>query len=404
MKKKILCNFWELIRNSGAAVGITCNNLEAARTTVKELPNAEIHYDGEVNLEILEALYGLTRQLTVWLPYQTKLTNWVKIPYATKEICGLVKKYANLGIWIIDRYEDFDKICRHFQPDIVETQGQIKPKRNSGFIVDMHTHSEHSHDSNCPISHMASWQQTRGMYGFAVTDHCDVLTCNTSNDASNIKASVEQVQAMRRITKNNMLHIFSGIEIGEGICRPQMAGQILQMCDYDTVIASVHIVKYKQYDIPYSKIDFSAITQEEIYGYLSQYYDDVLQTLHSIPCDIAAHLNCPLRYINGKYGRGVDCRRFQNKLESILLHMIQHGIALEINTSCMEENGTDWLEQEWILDIYKQMGGLLVTLGSDAHVCKNAARKFERAIALLKKYDFKNCFYYEKRHSIQCNL
>lgn len=427
-------SFWQLLRDSGAKIGITCNSLETAYRAVKELPNTEIHYDGEVTEEILKELCSLNERLVVWLPFQSEETSWVKVPFATEELCRLVKRYAKLGIWIVSRYEDFDEIRERFDPDVVETPGQIKPMNNPGRMVDMHTHSEHSHDSTCRIRDMARRQQERGMYGFAVTDHCDVFGCQKEDVTVRIRESLEEVKFLRgekntavcekdkkeaavlakgekgsvasekTLEKDLDIHILSGIEIGEGMWYPQVTEKALGMCDYDVVIGSVHTIRYKQYDMPYSGIDFSAMGAEECYGYLDCYLDDVFQMVQNIPCDIAAHLGCPMRYMNGKYGMDIDWRRFEEKIRKILRFMIQHGIALEVNTSCMCENGVDWLDQDWLLGVYQEMGGQLITLGSDAHICENAAKEFERAAALLRKHGFRNVFYYEKRKCIPCAI
>ena len=56
------------------------------------------------------------------------------------------------------------------------------------------------------------------------------------------------------------------------------------------------------------------------------------------------------------------------------------------------------------LEKYKELGGYLVTLGSDAHVTHKAAVAFEEALALLKECGFRNIFYYENRIAIQCTV
>ena len=196
----------------------------------------------------------------------------------------------------------------------------------------------------------------------------------------------------------------TGVEIGEGIWSPEIVQELLEHGTYDVVIASVHTVRYLQEGKPFSVRDFSEMSEEHLYGYLKKYYEEVYETILTIPCDIAAHLNVPLRYMNGKYQRGVDCKRFEEMIRKILAAMIKRGIALEINTSCMEPDGVDHLEQDWLLGIYREMGGQLVTLGSDAHVQEKAAQNFERGLELLRKHGFKNCFYFKERNCIQCSL
>ena len=84
------------------------------------------------------------------------------------------------------------------------------------------------------------------------------------------------------------------------------------------IIGSVHAVRYKDIDIPYSCIDFSKMTDDEIDEYLNIYFDDVLAMLKQGLYDVLAHLTCPLRYINGKYKRNVSSQRYEEKIIAIL--------------------------------------------------------------------------------------
>lgn len=398
-----LNNFWKLLRESGARIGITCDTMERVKTAVREVPNAEIHYDGVITEEALQELCKECENPVVWVPYECKDTSWVKIPFASKELCDLVKRYARLGVWLISNYEDFDAVCAAYEPDMVETPGQIKPVRNAGRRVDGHTHSEYSHDSKCSIREMAVEEAKMGTYGFAVTDHCGMRVCKRKDVAAKILASVEKVNAIREELKPQ-IHVYSGIEIGEAIWYPEESEAILNACDYDVVVSSVHTVKLGESEEPYSRLDFSTMEEETIDQLLTQYLEDMLTMVQTIPCDVAAHLLCPLHYINGNYGRAIDCKRYEEKIRELLQAMIRRGIALEINTSGMYGEDGDWLEQDWLLGIYKELGGCLITLASDAHVSERASDRFDQVIAMLKKHGFRNCFYYEKRNSIQCAI
>ena len=401
---ELLEDFWELLNHSKASVGITCKNLETVQIAVEKVPFAEIHYDGEVTEEQLQKIHKLTKRLTVWMPLQTEATSWVKVPFASEELCNLVKNYAKLGIWLISKDEDFELVEKLYQPDIVETPGQIKPIKNRGCVVDMHTHSHYSHDSQCFVGDMAFYQREKGNYGFAVTDHCDVFKADCENVTIGIFSSVKEVEEFRNKENKDEFQVLTGVEVGEGIWLPEIVQELLEHGTYDVVIASVHTVRYLHEGKPFSVRDFSEMGEEHLYGYMKKYYEEVYETISTIPCDIAAHLNIPLRYMNGKYQRGVDCKRFEEMIRKILAALIKRGIALEINTSCMEPDGVDHLEQDWLLGIYREMGGQLVTLGSDAHVQEKAAQNFERGLELLRKHGFKNCFYFKERNCIQCSL
>lgn len=401
--EKNINSFFELLKRADAKLAMTCNSIDLARKIADKLPRAEIHYDGAINEGILNELNRITDNLTVWLPYRSELTSWVNVSFASRENCRLVKKYAKLGIWIISKYEDFDYVCENYSADIVETTGAIKPVRNRGLKTDMHTHSEYSHDSICPISEMARAEIENGAGVFAVTDHCDVLFYETTDVVDGIKRSVNAAQTAGMQFKNE-IKVLSGVEIGEGAWYPQITEQVMGIGNFDIVIGSVHAVKYKKYSIPYSQIDFSQMSINDIYGFMDKYFDDVMNMLENVPCDVMAHLTCPLRYITGKYKKDVDLSRYMCKIKSILRYIIDHAIALEINTSGLGSEYGRFMPEEWIIKLFKEMGGYLITIGSDAHISENAANGFDAAFDLLKKYDFRNYYYFEKRKIIQCTV
>ena len=137
-------------------------------------------------------------------------------------------------------------------------------------------------------------------------------------------------------------------------------------------------------------IDLRTVPTEEMPGFMDKYFDEVLETLEKLPCDIMAHLTCPLRYINGKYNLNFDIRPYEKKIERILQFIIDHGIAMEVNTSGkIGENGY-YMPDEWIIEKYRDMGGYLITLGSDAHVSENIGRAFEETLCMLKQFGFRN--------------
>ena len=169
-------------------------------------------------------------------------------------------------------------------------------------------------------------------------------------------------------------------------------------------IGSVHAVRYKDYTDPYSIIDFSELTDVQIDEYLQMYFEEILLTLQKIPCDIMAHLTCPVSYINGKYNRNADVRKYKDKISEILGYIIDNNIAMEINASRFDTNYGAFMPDEWIIRQFKNMGGYLVTIGSDAHTPENAGKNLDKAIEVLRKYDFDGYYYYKNRNSIKCNI
>lgn len=118
---------YDMARNSKAKIGFTCSTVGSMLEVQKQIPNVPIHYDGYVDEDILETLTSAVKNLIVWAPYECKRTSWVKVSFASKKLCELIKHYALLGIWIITDDNDYHIVCEEFSPDYIETDGTIKP-------------------------------------------------------------------------------------------------------------------------------------------------------------------------------------------------------------------------------------------------------------------------------------
>jgi histidinol-phosphatase (PHP family) len=135
---------------------------------------------------------------------------------------------------------------------------------------------------------------------------------------------------------------------------------------------------------------------------LQRYFHDVDRLLDVASFDVLAHLTCPLRYIIGRYKNSVNLEAFKEQIVKILRKLISKNIALEVNASgYSDENGYHFLPDADILKMYYDMGGRLLTLGSDCHRNQRIAVNFDQVIDLLKQIGFKYYCYYEKRRPIK---
>ena len=403
--ENILEKFLTHMHETDAALAFTCKTIDFARRIANEFPLAHVHYDGEVSEAVLKELVSFVSPeiLVVWIAYPNKSTEWVTVPRASRKLCSLIKKYARLGIWIISDFADYEKAVIDFGADIIETTGTIKPEKNQGLVADMHTHSKSSHDSTCEIEDMIYSQVSRGTAVFAVTDHCDLEHADVIDVEAVVRSSFED-STYHAEKFAGQIELLRGVELGKGYVLTELQDKIAGLFPYDVIIGSVHTFDFEGEKAPYSKIDFSKMSAEVIDRYLKQYFSIVYEMLCTMPCDIMAHLTCPLRYINGKYGRGVDSRAYEEDITRILEYIIVHGIALEINTSGMGGANDSPMPDKWIIEKFKSMGGYLITLGSDAHIAANASNGFEQIIDYLRNIGFENIYYYKNRINIQCKL
>ncbi len=402
---EMLEKFFAEIRGFEQYLSMTSNNSEFTEMCLKRADGISTDYDGVISDDVLNKLCATIppEKLTVWLPYKCKNTSWVKIPFADEKLSEKIKSRARLGIWLLSDYADFREVSERFSPYIVETDGTLKPHINAGSVYDMHTHSEYSHDSECKINDMAISAKSKGLTGVAVTDHCDVEYFDTIDLDAVCRGSVA---AAKKANEESDMKILHGIEIGEGFWHPEVTENILKTNKFDAVIGSVHAAKYEGLEMPYSGINFAELDKATAKRYLNRYFDDMLIMLEKCDIDILAHLTCPLRYINGKYGMEISADAYTDKIDKILEYIIAHGIALEVNSSCMF-NGSAYAEfmpEERIIRRYKELGGYLITCASDAHIAENCANAFKQLYAFLSETGFENIYYYENRHAVQCAL
>lgn len=390
---EILDLFFSEISVFSDFISISSENPKFIRNCILLNNRISIDYYGDTTEEALSNLgkYVSKEKLTVWKEFDRNID------------AETIKKYGCLGIFDVNNYESSEIACRMFSPDFIETNGIVKPPRNEGLLFDMHTHSRNSHDSLCPIENMAESAKYRGLAGFAVTDHCDIEHYRHFDYEENINSSRKEAQLAE---KNTSSKILKGIEIGEGFWHPNVQKDIVERYDFDVVIGSVHAVRLEGYSKPYSMLDFSEMSAELVDEILETYFDDMIDLIECCNFDILAHLTCPLRYINGKYELNVDAKKYESKIRKILKLVLKRKIALEANTSCLY-SGSKYAEimpEEWILKMYKELGGYLITIGSDAHIAENSANAFEYTYEILKKIGFKNLYYFENREAVQCTV
>lgn len=123
---------FDMINASGVKTLISCWNAEIAEKVLKELPNADISFDGitdEKELQYYSALAGKDR-FWVWIPIDFEMASWAPLEwFATDEQCMTIKKYAKLGIWALKDEQSFIDAAQRLSPDAAETSGNIKPDK-----------------------------------------------------------------------------------------------------------------------------------------------------------------------------------------------------------------------------------------------------------------------------------
>lgn len=263
-------------------------------------------------------------------------------------------------------------------------------------MFDNHIHSSFSGDSQLPIEEACKRAVELGLKGVAFTDHLD-FDYPGYDDTSNIDFT-KYLSCLDRIEHlySGRLKIIKGVEAG---IQPHVIKDTLDVISrygFDFVIGSVHIIDRLD---PYTGEFYNGRTKLQAY---SRYLEEVIFAIDNFDnFDILGHIDYVIRY--GNYSnRSLIYNDHKDLLDSIFRKLINSGKGMEINTSSYRDKpGITTPVFDWrILARYKELGGDIVTLGSDAHSAEYIGYKFEYFKEMLKKTGFKYLTHFEGRKPV----
>lgn len=257
------------------------------------------------------------------------------------------------------------------------------------FLADYHTHSICSPDGHAPLSDMAQAALDAGLSELCITDHCDLLGLHgetvTSFDWSPLDTQFAQTQPLFA----GRLSLRLGLELGEAWENPGLAAQIVSHPELDFVLGSVHNLLAVAQGFDLGLIHYES--PEQCHEVLDRYLG-AMEALVELPCfDILSHVVYPLRYM-GRDGFHLTFMPYEDRLRHIFARLVASGRGIEFNTN----RGNDIEIWRWILMLYKDCGGSIITLGSDAHYPQHVAAGFPQALGLLQECGFSHIATYEK--------
>ena len=142
----------------------------------------------------------------------------------------------------------------------------------------------------------------------------------------------------------------------------------------------------------YTSVDYAAA--------VDVYFDELLEVIDWGRFDSLSHLTYPWRYIQGEHGLRLDMNRYLPKMEQVFQALIQKGKALEINTSGLRQSYGLTMPHLELLQRYHDLGGRLVTIGSDAHRWADVGAGLEQGMELLKLAGFHHIALYRNHEPI----
>jgi histidinol-phosphatase (PHP family) len=242
-------------------------------------------------------------------------------------------------------------------------------------MFDYHMHSTVSFDAKSTALEMALSARNAGLKEICFTDHIDY---EVGVDKQIMVFDTDIYNAAYDHLEVPGLKIRRGMEFG---LKPYNADQLAidaKKRDYDFILGSVHFVNEVD---PYEPAYWDAITVQEAE---IQYLEETLKCVqHHDGYDVLGHLTYLSKCPGHPTHKQIDLNKYRDIVAEIFRNIIAKGKGIEINTSGMDRCG-DYLPGMDYVRLYKELGGQIVTIGSDAHTADRVGQYSHEVAALLK--------------------
>ncbi len=233
-------------------------------------------------------------------------------------------------------------------------------------MYDFHLHSNFSVDCKVPPEDMVKEAIKMGMKAICFTDHIDLSLDQdkSKNVLFDIEDYIKEINKLK-YTYINEIEVLKGVEFG------------LQLGLIDKYYEAGQV----------------------------RYYTEMLEVLKNFDSfDSLAHIDFIDRYYKYKDIEYKFTDAAKEIVYEILKVIIDKEKALEINTAALRFDMKSFHPQDDILDMYKSLGGELITVGSDAHYKEDLAYGIKDAEKYLKEKGFKYLYIYKKRRPYPIHL
>ncbi|HCJ42353.1 MAG TPA: PHP domain-containing protein, partial [Ruminococcus sp.] len=161
----------------------------------------------------------------------------------------------------------------------------------------------------------------------------------------------------------------------------------------DFIIGSVHqVIGEKDFYF----IDYEKMSMNEIYSLLERYFTELHELCKTELFDVLGHITYCLRYMKQRNGIEADISRFDDIIADSFRTLAQNGKGIEINTSGLRQKYGQTFPTFESVKLYRQLGGEILTVGSDAHRTADLGKGIAEGIALAKAAGFDRVTYFKK--------
>lgn len=258
-------------------------------------------------------------------------------------------------------------------------------------MYDFHLHSSFSFDSSADPERIAQEAIRKGIQVLCFTDHLDFdSNLAHKNYEFDIDDYFTTLQALRQ-KYEGQLDLRSGCEFG---LQPHLIAKyqkIAKNWPFDFIILSIHTVeRHDLYSDHFTEI-------HEPLDAMLRCYRETLQCIEEYDdFNVLGHLDYIDRYFD-RNKKLPDFQEYQSIVDHIFEALIKRGKGIELNAAGLRKGLGYFHPKPEALRRYFELGGSIVTFGSDAHVEGDLGKDYEYIISEAKKYGLKELSLFKNR-------
>lgn len=267
-------------------------------------------------------------------------------------------------------------------------------------IADYHMHCEFSDDSKEPMENQVEQAVKLGLNEICFTDHVDYGIKRDWDDPAGIlyrggDGVNTNADSLEPLANVNYPEYFAKLHE----LKTKYRSQILVKQGLEFGIQTITLTQYEHLYERYQKeLDFILLSMHQVDNmefwngafmqgrsqqeYNEKYYREIYEVQKQFKhYACLAHLDLLVRYDPaGIY----PFEKVKDMIAEILRQAIRDNKGIEVNTSSWHYGLTDTQPSRAILRLYKDLGGKIVTVGSDAHSTKYLGDHIKDAYEILK--------------------
>ena len=259
-------------------------------------------------------------------------------------------------------------------------------------MFDCHMHTSFSLDSNMDATFACETAIGLGLHGIAFTDHVD-FDYPGEDFMIDFNQYFAEISSVREKYSDRIKLLYS-VEVG---IQPHVLTESMELITgypFDYVLASVHVMDGID---PYMREFYKGKAKIEAYErYLQEIYF-MIKNFESF--DMVGHFEYIIRYASYA-DRTLRYNDHKEMLDSIMLELIHQGRGFEVNTGTYRNESADAQYDFEVLKRYRELGGELICLGSDAHRPEHIGIRFDYFAQMLRDAGFKYTVHFEKRKPV----